>query len=57
MDSGQENKPVPHSGRMKLPETLRREEIIIEPQVDTAGCKKMYLVGEIRSIYALSTPA
>jgi transposase len=36
-----ENKPVQHPGRMKLPETLRREEIIIEPQVDIAGCKKM----------------
>jgi transposase len=36
-----ENKPVQHPGRMRLPETLRREEIIIEPQVDTAGCKKM----------------
>ena len=36
-----EEKPVAHPGRMKLPETLRREEIIIEPQEDTTGCKKM----------------
>jgi len=36
-----ENKPVQHPGRMKLPETLRREEIIIEPEVDVTGCKKM----------------
>lgn len=36
-----ENKPVQHPGRMKLPESLRREEIIIEPEVDTTGCKKM----------------
>ena len=36
-----ENKPLQHPGRMKLPESLRREEIIIEPQIDIAGCKKM----------------
>src|SRR3982750_4618149 len=36
-----ENKPVQHPGRMKLPESLRREEIIIEPQVDITGCKRM----------------
>ena len=34
-------KPVAHPGRMKLPETLRREEIIIEPAEDITGCKKM----------------
>lgn len=34
-------KPLQHPGRMKLPESLRREEIIIEPATDTTGCKKM----------------
>lgn len=36
-----EQKPLPHPGRTKLPETLRREEIIIEPLADIMGCKKM----------------
>ena len=36
-----EQKPVIHPGRMKLPESLRREEIIIEPTEDTSDCKKM----------------
>ena len=36
-----EQKPIVHQGRMKLPESLRREEIIIEPAEDTSGCKKM----------------
>ncbi|MEJ7829965.1 MAG: IS66 family transposase [Segetibacter sp.] len=36
-----EQKPLNHPGRMKLPETLRREEIIIEPSGDLSGCKKM----------------
>lgn len=31
--------PVVHPGRMKLPEHLRREEIIIEPTQDITGCK------------------
>ena len=30
-----------HPGRMKLPESLRREEIIIEPAEDITACKKM----------------
>lgn len=34
-------KPIQHPGRMKLPESLRRKEIIIEPAVDTSGCKKI----------------
>lgn len=34
-------RPLQHPGRMKLPESLRREEIIIEPATDTTGCKKM----------------
>jgi len=34
-------KPVSHPGRMKLPESLRREEIIIEPTADTTDCKKI----------------
>ena len=33
--------PVQHPGRMKLPGSLRREEIIIEPLSDITGCKKM----------------
>jgi transposase len=36
-----EQKPLQHPGRMKLPENLRREEIIIEPAEDTRDCKKM----------------
>ena len=36
-----EQKPLVHPGRMKLPESLRREEIIIEPAEDLSGCKKM----------------
>jgi transposase len=36
-----EQKPLQHPGRMKLPESLRREEIIIEPGEDITGCKKM----------------
>jgi transposase len=36
-----ESKPIQHPGRMKLPECLRREEIIIEPSEETSGCKKM----------------
>ena len=34
-------KPLLHPGRMKLPDHLRREEIIIEPTHDISGCKKM----------------
>lgn len=34
-------KPLQHPGRMKLPESLRREEIVIEPTADTADCKKI----------------
>lgn len=36
-----EQKPLIHPGRIKLPETLRREEIIIEPIGDITACKKM----------------
>ena len=36
-----EPKPLIHPGRMKLPDSLRREEIIIEPAADITGCKKM----------------
>jgi transposase len=36
-----EEKPLAHPGRMKLPESLRREEIIIEPSVDTTAYKKI----------------
>lgn len=36
-----EQKPLLHPGRMKLPEHLRREEIIIEPAEDITACKRM----------------
>jgi transposase len=36
-----DQQPLQHPGRMKLPETLRREEIIIQPAQDITGCKKM----------------
>ena len=36
-----EQKPLVHPGRMKLPESLRREEMIIEPTTDVSDCKKM----------------
>ncbi len=36
-----DQKPLVHPGRTKLPEHLRREEIIIEPTEDVTACKKM----------------
>jgi transposase len=36
-----EAKPLQHPGRMKFPESLRRQEIIIEPTQDITACKKM----------------
>jgi len=36
-----EQKPLVHPGRMKLPEHLRREEIVIEPSENITGLKKM----------------
>ena len=36
-----EPKPLQHPGRMKLPESLRREEIFIDPSEDITSCKKM----------------
>ena len=36
-----DQKPLVHPGRMKLPEHLRREEIIIEPVADITGLRKM----------------
>ena len=36
-----EQQPLLHPGRMKLPESLRREEIRIEPAGDLSGCKMM----------------
>ncbi len=36
-----ETKPLSHPGRMKLPESLRREQILIEPASDITGCKKI----------------
>ena len=36
-----ETKPLSHPGRMKLPESLRREQIIIEPTEDTSDCRKI----------------
>jgi len=35
------NKPIPHPGRMKLPESLRRETVILMPDCDVAGLKKI----------------
>lgn len=32
---------IPHPGRMPLPSSLRREEIVIEPEVNITGCKKI----------------
>jgi transposase len=37
----EEANPIQHPGRMKLPESLRREEITIEPEADVTGCKKI----------------
>ncbi len=36
-----ENKPKVHPGRMKLPEHLRRETIILQPDTDVTGLKKI----------------
>lgn len=36
-----DTKPLQHPGRMKLPESLRREQIVIEPATDTTDCKKI----------------
>ena len=33
--------PLVHPGRMKLPESLRREVTVIEPTEDVSGCRKM----------------
>jgi len=35
------NKPIAHPGRMKLPEHLRRETIILQPDTDVSGLKKI----------------
>jgi transposase len=35
------NKPTPHPGRMKLPESLRRETVILMPDCDVTGLKKI----------------
>ena len=35
------NKPKPHPGRMKLPETLRRETVILLPDCDVTSLKKI----------------
>lgn len=37
----QEKEPISHPGRMKLPEHLRREEIILEPVNIPAGAKRI----------------
>lgn len=34
-----EEKPLSHPGRMRLPEHIRREEIVIEPDEDTSTVK------------------
>jgi len=36
-----EQKPLIHPGRMKLPESLRRQEIIIEPVADITSCRRI----------------
>jgi transposase len=36
-----ESKPLEHPGRTRLPDDLRREQIIIEPVEDTENCRKM----------------
>ena len=36
-----DKKPLQHAGRMKLPDSLRREEIIIDPACDVSICKKI----------------
>ena len=36
-----ENKPKVHPGRMKLPEHLRREVILVQPENDVTGLKKI----------------
>lgn len=36
-----QNKPKAHPGRMKLPEHLRRETIILQPDTDITGLKKI----------------
>ncbi len=36
-----ENRPVTHPGRMKLPGHLRRETIVLEPEEDMAGYRKI----------------
>jgi transposase len=36
-----ENKPKAHPGRMKLPEHLRRDTIILQPDTDVTGLKKI----------------
>lgn len=36
-----EQKLLVHPGRMKLPEHLRREELVIEPTIDITNCKKI----------------
>ena len=35
------NKPKPHPGRMKLPENLRRETVVLMPDCDVTGFKKI----------------
>lgn len=36
-----ENKPKAHPGRMKLPENIRREVIVLQPDTDVSGLKKI----------------
>jgi len=36
-----ENKPKAHPGRMKLPENIRREVIVLQPDIDVSGLKKI----------------
>ena len=36
-----DNKPKAHPGRMKLPENIRREVIVLQPDTDVSGLKKI----------------
>ena len=36
-----DNKMKPHPGRMKLPESLRRETVLLQPDSDVSGLKKI----------------
>ena len=49
-----ENKPTAHPGRMKLPEHLRREVILVQPATDVTGLKK--IGDEVSEVLITSLP-